>query len=328
MLQRSLQQRSLSQFPQLEAEITNPANAHYIDTPGHHLNIITRECCLGVYGDEWKVGMPLSVDLNTPRITACSVPSLIPNALHQASAGFFIRGEFLRVAHFGNSPECGYSPGDGRLQQRVEEDLPFLRNKQVLFRLTDVLPSDFFFLGARDSQAPRGSQYLLENRELLLEDISLAKGMIDGGASVTILVPNTSDPEEFRLIKEEIRTYLPDVKVGLMVETRESSQNLHKFKGSEAFFPGPSDLLAELLDVGRGEFHGNLNRETLMDAICADFLIGLSRMTDKPLIYTIKDMNRRFSVPEQVNRISIYTTPELYLSPESLARLLNSNSLS
>ena len=321
----------LSHYPGLKSALEDPANAHLVASPGHHLNILSREGCLGEYRKLWLNRPVLLADHAWPNLTACSLPGLLPTPLAQASPGYFIRGEFLIVALIGNSPSCGYVPNNGRLRDAFKRELQLLAGKEILYRLTDVLPSDFFFLGERPANAVRGAAYLLQNRELLNESCGLIADMLEVGCSVTALVPNTSSPDDFTAIKDIINQAIPAnpmLTIGLMVETEFASKNLHLFSGAAAFFPGPSDLIAEKREVGRGAYTGDMVGGGFLEEICADFLGGLQDLVCPRPIFTIKDMNNRLMTTPEVSRTYVSTSPERFLTPIEQQEILGVASVS
>lgn len=324
-----LQQRTLSDYPALQHEFLDPKNAPLIDQAGHHLNIIKRECCLNEYRTAWEQRQLVRKDLPEARITGCSIPALLPTPLFENSPGFFVRGEFLVVAYMGNRPNSGYHPNSGELLEAFKKDLPYFKGKHTLFRLTDVLATDFHFLGIREPNAPRGATFLLEREDLLQENFAIINAMKSGGADVVALVPNTSSADEYAQIAKLIKNETGDTPTGLMVETEEASRNLDRFKGCSIYFPGPSDLIAEKLSVTRGEFRGHFGTEGLLREITDDFLTGLKNVKGSTRFYTIKDMNWSISTPpKDSEQIRTLTTPELFLSAEEHAELLKCNSLS
>lgn len=317
----------LGRYPELHAYLESSENQTLLNKPGHHLNIIVRECCLREYRTQWELVQRVRPELKKPNLTSCSIPGLLPQPLLDASHGFFIRGEFLVVAYFGNSPVCGYQPGDGQLLRRFRKDLRYFQSKPILYRLTDLLPTDFHFLGRRPEHASRGAAYLLENKSLMYENFSLIHAMVEAGSAVTVLVPSAT-PEEFEHVQHILKTHAKDVPVGLMVETERASSNLDRFRSCEIFFPGPSDLIAEKLSIGRSTFDGNDKSTQLLDEICQNFQHGLSKVRNINRVYTIKDMNHHLQLPPSINRTYIYTTPELYLYPQQYKNFLSCNSLS
>lgn len=222
-------------------------------------------------------------------------------------------------------------PNNGRLRDAFKRELRLLADKEILYRLTDVLPSDFFFLGERPAHAARGAAYLLQNRELLNENCWLISDTLEAGCTVTALVPNTSSPDEFTVIRNIINQAVPGnpkLSVGLMVETEFASKNLHLFSNAAAFFPGPSDLIAEKRDVGRGAFTGHMVAGGILEAICADFLGGLQDLACPRPIFTIKDMNNRLMTTPEVWRTYVYTSPERFLTAKEQQDILGVKSVS
>lgn len=325
--------------PLLEA-IRDPSNSKHLHTAGHHLNIIARESLLGPFAEHWNQFQDQLQDvrgsLPEPRLLACSLPGLLPEAIIERVDGFFIRGEFLRLAFYPNacapdkeSKDGYYQPNDAgpnSLPERITDNLcPYLTGKQVVYRLLDRLPEDYKFLPS-DKKNERGIAYLLDvaNEDVLYEELRLIELMVQHAAEVKLILPHTSDPAEFKALRKIISDYLrlPQENIGLMVETKEASRNLHKF-GCNLFFPGPSDLMAELLGTDRSNFGAAQVREKLLKYIIFNLKEGLQFIED-PRLIGIKDINR-FSF---LRPYPVFSPLDLFMSPKQITSATGSASRS
>lgn len=325
--------------PLLKA-ISDPANAEHLRTTGHHLNIIARESLLGPFAELWNRFQDhlngVSGSLPEPRLLACSLPGLLPEAIIERVDGFFIRGEFLRLAFYPNacapdeeSKDGYYQPNDAgpnSLPERITDNLcPYLEGKQVVYRLLDRLPEDYKFLPS-DEKNERGIAYLLNprNKDILYEELRLIELMVQHAAEVKLILPHTSDPAEFKALRKIISDYLilPQENIGLMVETKEASRNLHKFR-CNLFFPGPSDLMAELLGTTRSGFGAAQVREKLLKYIIFNLKEGLQFIED-PRLIGIKDINR-FSF---LKPYPVFSPLDLFMSPKQITSATGSASRS
>lgn len=342
-LPSGVQVENLGHYEPLLAAIRDPSNSKHLHTTGHHWNIIARESLLGPFAELWNRFQHqlngVSGSLPEPRLLACSLPGLLPEAIIERVDGFFIRGEFLRLAFYPNacasdeeSKDGYYQPNDAgpnSLPERITDNLcPYLTGKQVVYRLLDRLPEDYKFLPS-DEKNERGIAYLLNprNKDILYEELRLIELMVQHAAEVKLILPHTSDPAEFKALRKIISDHLscrelPQVDIGLMVETKEASRNLHKFR-CNLFFPGPSDLMAELLGTTRSGFGAAQVRERLLKDIIFNLKAGL-RHIKNPEIIGIKDIND-YSF---LHPFPVFSPPQMFMSPKQITSATGSASRS
>lgn len=328
--------------------LADPNNAEHLKTPGHHWYIMARESLLAHFEPLWDRFSHqfenISSTLAEGSLLACSLPELLPQVFQEKVAGYFIRGEFLRLAFFHNSanpkdPESYISdllpgrdllPGGRKFIEHMENHLvPYVRGKEIVYRLTDRLEEYKFLPFNGDNDNSRGAEYLLSGSDaakaLLKQEIEVIGRLAREAKKVTVLIPNTDNPVHFNALSKIISDGLAghgfaQVEFGLMVEREKASTNLYKFfkKGCRCFFPGPSDLAAEKAETSRSEFGAaNLN-DDLWVQVLEDYKKGIKELLKKapksPIVHLlIKDFIGAIS-----GGVSVWSPLNLFMTKKQI----------
>ncbi|HSW48466.1 MAG TPA: hypothetical protein VLG67_05300, partial [Candidatus Saccharimonadales bacterium] len=206
--------------------------------PGSHLDIMLKETLRPL---ENYASKPDKIP-NEFFILATSAPDILPDAgkiLLKKASGIWVRGEFLALRALNRSRD--------EVIKAIAKNSPNI----IYYRMMDYHPDEFSFL--KDNRKIRGSARLLYYRELLDLEIDTIRLFKKLGKKIRVVLPYITSPAEQVEIQQIIAMEKPD-QLGVMVEREEHAENIMNYPTSDFLFPGPSDLVADMKKIDRGEY--------------------------------------------------------------------------
>ena len=292
---------------------------------GSHQFILQREGLLGAF----KSLRTKSVirEFKEEDILFCSIPSSLPEHIRVAMQRMFVRSEFLQVAINHSKKNCNFD----HVLDRVREEAP-LYSSRVTYRLLDYNSTELNFLGRLGSGGSRGCERLIKFHELLARELQILKVFVEEfNIEVIALIPYCRTVDEANYIKKAIQEAVPQVSIGLMVETFMCLENLSSYMPINSAFLGSSDLLADYeciarTDIDYSQFYElNGMRKRATKALTNQFtkINGLGKAVE---ICTCKDLNNLF-VDSSYSFSRTYMPDQLLLSDSEYLRQFGAKAL-
>ncbi|HSW69202.1 MAG TPA: hypothetical protein VLI69_03450, partial [Gammaproteobacteria bacterium] len=206
--------------------------------PGSHLDIILKES-LRPLGNYAKKPNLIPSDFF---ILATSTPEILPpsgQSLLKKASAIWVRGEFVALRSLNNN------------RTKIIKNIAAASPEIIYYRMMDYHPDEFSFL--QNNHKIRGSARLLHYRNLLDLEIDTIRLFKKLGKKIRVVLPYITSPEEQVEIQQIIAKEKPD-QLGVMVEREEHAENIMNYPSSDFLFPGPSDLVADMKKIDRGEY--------------------------------------------------------------------------
>ena len=281
---------------------------------GSHQFLLQREALLGSF--QYLRSKAVIKEYSEKDTLFCSIPSCLPEHIRRTMKRMFIRSEFLQAAHSGGKNIFDFnSIFDG-----VREEAP-LYSSSVIYRLLDYNPSEMNFLGRLGEGESRGCERLIKYNELLAKDIQILKILVEEfNIEVTALIPYCKTIDEADFVKRAIRAAIPNIRIGLMVETFTCLESLFDYMPVCTAFLGSSDLLADYECIDRSnidytQFHELTGMNKRVIKALENQLPKIYKLGHMMEICTCKDLNSlRMDSTYNVSRT--YTPDQLVLSDD------------